>query len=273
MAAAAAITGKLTDVRNIASGAGLTGDDVPKRVDKDFLTNQSIIPPKARVDQAKSSSGSGGMPTFTTLKGKAAAIDLQNIDTDMIIPKQFLKTIKRTGLGVGAFYEMRFNADGSEKPDFVLNKPKWRGSPILVAGDNFWCGSSREHAPWAINYLGIRCIISTSFADIFFNNCFNNSMLPIMLDEKTVRTLMQDANDNKELEIDLKAQTITRADGSKILFDVDAFRKHCLLNGLDDVGLTMLKDEQIAKFEIERSSKYPWLDGARQSAAAAAVSR
>ena len=203
------------------------------------------------------------MPTFTKLKGKAAAIDLQNIDTDMIIPKQFLKTIKRTGLGVGAFYEMRFNTDGSEKPEFVLNKPEWKGSSILVAGDNFGCGSSREHAPWAINDLGIRCIISTSFADIFFNNCFKNSMLPIVLDEPTVRSLMQDANENKELEIDLEAQTIARADGSKISFQVDEFRKHCLLNGLDDVGLTMLKNDQIDKFEIERSQKYPWLDGAR----------
>ena len=263
MAAAAAITGKLCDVRELGSGAGLTGDDVPKKVDKDFLTNQSIVPPQPRVDQAKSSGGSGGMPTFTKLKGKAAAIDLQNIDTDMIIPKQFLKTIKRTGLGVGAFYEMRFNTDGSEKPEFVLNKPEWKGSSILVAGDNFGCGSSREHAPWAINDLGIRCIISTSFADIFFNNCFKNSMLPIVLDEPTVRSLMQDANENKELEIDLEAQTIARADGSKISFQVDEFRKHCLLNGLDDVGLTMLKNDQIDKFEIERSQKYPWLDGAR----------
>ncbi len=267
MAAAAAITGKLCDVRELGSGAGLTGDDVPKKVDKDFLTNQSIVPPQPRVDQAKSSGGSGGMPTFTKLKGKAAAIDLQNIDTDMIIPKQFLKTIKRTGLGVGAFYEMRFNTDGSEKPEFVLNKPEWKGSSILVAGDNFGCGSSREHAPWAINDLGIRCIISTSFADIFFNNCFKNSMLPIVLDEPTVRSLMQDANENKELEIDLEAQTIARADGSKISFQVDEFRKHCLLNGLDDVGLTMLKNDQIDKFEIERSQKYPWLDGARGTTA------
>merc|ERR1719183_894915 len=262
MAAAAAITGKLCDVREIGSGAGLTGDDVPKKVDKDFLTNQSIVPPRPRVDQAKSGTGSSGMPTFTTLKGKAAAMELQNIDTDMIIPKQFLKTIKRTGLGVSAFYEMRYDKDGKERDDFVLNKDAYRNSKILITGDNFGCGSSREHAPWAINDFGIRCIISTSFADIFFNNCFKNGMLPIKLPEADVRVLMGDADAGAELEIDLPAQVIRRPDGSEIAFDVDPFRRNCLINGLDDIGLTLQKSDQIAEFEKIRSTTYPWLDGA-----------
>jgi 3-isopropylmalate dehydratase len=202
------------------------------------------------------------MPSFTTLKGKAAALDLQNIDTDMIIPKQFLKTIKRTGLGVSAFYEMRYNEDGSERDDFVLNKPAYRDSTILVAGDNFGCGSSREHAPWAINDFGIRCVISTSFADIFFNNCFKNGMLPIKLPEAQVRELMADADAGGELEVDLAEQVIKRPDGSEIAFDVDPFRKNCLLNGLDDIGLTLQKEDKIGAFEETRSKEFPWLDGA-----------
>jgi 3-isopropylmalate dehydratase small subunit len=206
--------------------------------------------------------GAGGMPKFTVLKGKAAALDLQNIDTDMIIPKQFLKTIKRTGLGVSAFYEMRYNEDGSERDDFVLNKPGWRDSKILVAGDNFGCGSSREHAPWAINDMGIRCVISTSFADIFFNNCFKNGMLPIRLPEAQVRELMADADAGGELEVDLEKQVVVRPDGTEIAFDVDPFRKNCLLNGLDDIGLTLQKKDKIATFEESRSVSYPWLDGA-----------
>jgi 3-isopropylmalate dehydratase len=206
--------------------------------------------------------GAGGMPSFTILKGKAAALDLQNIDTDMIIPKQFLKTIKRTGLGISAFYEMRYDQDGKEREDFVLNKDGYRNSEILIAGDNFGCGSSREHAPWAINDFGIRCIISTSFADIFFNNCFKNGMLPIKLPEADVRVLMGDADAGAELEIDLPAQVIRRPDGSEIAFDVDPFRRNCLINGLDDIGLTLQKSDQIAEFEKIRSTTYPWLDGA-----------
>jgi 3-isopropylmalate dehydratase len=202
------------------------------------------------------------MPSFTILKGKAAALDLQNIDTDMIIPKQFLKTVKRTGLGISAFYEMRYDQDGKEREDFVLNKDGYRNSEILIAGDNFGCGSSREHAPWAINDFGIRCIISTSFADIFFNNCFKNGMLPIKLPEADVRVLMGDADAGAELEIDLPAQVIRRPDGSEIAFDVDPFRRNCLINGLDDIGLTLQKSDQIAEFEKIRSTTYPWLDGA-----------
>ena len=173
-----------------------------------------------------------------------------------------LKTIKRTGLGKHLFNEMRFNEDGSEKPDFVLNKAAYRDASILVAGDNFGCGSSREHAPWALLDFGVKCVISTSFADIFFNNCFKNAMLPIVLDEATVNTLMADANAKQELEIDLPNQVVIRSNGEKIPFEVDEFRKHCLINGLDDIGLTMQQDADIAAFEAKRTEKFPWLNGA-----------
>ena len=202
------------------------------------------------------------MEKFEKLTAIAAPMPLINIDTDMIIPKQFLKTIKRSGLGVSAFHEMRYNLDGSENPDFVLNKPQYRETEILVAGDNFGCGSSREHAPWAIKDFGIRSVISTSYADIFFNNCFKNGMLPIKLPEADVRVLMGDADAGAELEIDLPAQVIRRPDGSEIAFDVDPFRRNCLINGLDDIGLTLQKSDQIAEFEKIRSTTYPWLDGA-----------
>jgi 3-isopropylmalate dehydratase small subunit len=182
-----------------------------------------------------------------------------NIDTDMIIPKQFLKTIKRTGLGSALFYEMRFNDDGSEVEDFVLNTAPYRGSKILVAGENFGCGSSREHAPWALNDYGIRCIISTSFADIFFNNSMKNGMLPIKLPKEQVDILMEDAKAGGELTVDLPTQTITRPGGETISFDVDEFRKHCLLNGLDDIGLTMLKADKIDSFEKGYMSTSSWL--------------
>ena len=262
MAAAAAITGKLTDVRTLGSGVGLTGDDAPgKRESKDFLSGDLVVAP-APAKKSAGASGAGGMAKFTTLKGVAAAMELQNIDTDMIIPKQFLKTIKRTGLGVSAFYEMRYDEEGKERPDFVLNNEPYRNASILIAGNNFGCGSSREHAPWAINDFGIRCIISTAFADIFFNNCFKNAMLPIVLDEKTVNTLMADANAKQELEIDLPNQVIIRSNGEKIPFDVDPFRKDCLINGLDDIGLTMQHDADISAFEQMRTEKYPWLNGA-----------
>ena len=201
------------------------------------------------------------MEKFDKLSGIAAPMPLVNIDTDMIIPKQFLKTIKRTGLGVNLFDEMRYTQDGAEIPEFVLNKPQYRDAQILVAGDNFGCGSSREHAPWAIADFGIRCIISTSFADIFYNNCFKNGILPVVLSKEQVDLLMKDAEKgaNARIEIDLVAQTITSSDGEVIAFEVDAFRKHCLLNGLDDIGLTMEKAASIDTFEANAAQSRPWV--------------
>jgi len=201
------------------------------------------------------------MEKFETLEGVAAPLPQINVDTDMIIPKQFLKTIKRSGLGKNLFDEMRYEEDGSEKPDFVLNKPAYRKAKILVAGDNFGCGSSREHAPWAIADFGIRCVIAPSFADIFFNNCFKNGILPIPLPQEDVDKLMGDAENgaNATLTIDLEAQTITRPDGSKIAFEVDPFRKRCLLEGLDDIGLTMEKSAAIDAFEAKAAAQRPWL--------------
>ncbi|MEM8571253.1 MAG: 3-isopropylmalate dehydratase small subunit [Pseudomonadota bacterium] len=202
------------------------------------------------------------MEKFTKLTGVAAPLPLINVDTDMIIPKQFLKTIKRSGLGKNLFDEMRFDAEGNEIPDFVLNQPAYRGAEILVAGDNFGCGSSREHAPWALLDFGIRCVISTSFADIFFNNCFKNGILPIVLPQEDVDKLMDDAQRgaNARLTIDLENQVITGPDGGSISFDVDPFRKHCLLNGLDDIGLTLEKVGSIDTFEAEMSARTPWLN-------------
>ncbi|MFZ8958849.1 MAG: 3-isopropylmalate dehydratase small subunit [Paracoccaceae bacterium] len=201
------------------------------------------------------------MDKFTTLTGIAAPLPLINIDTDMIIPKQFLKTIKRSGLGKNLFDEMRFDQSGNELPDFVLNKPAYRDAQILVAGDNFGCGSSREHAPWALLDFGIRCVIAPSFADIFFNNCFKNGILPIPLPQEEVDKLMDDASNgaNATLTIDLEAQEITRPDGQKIAFEIDPFRKHCLLNGLDDIGLSLTKVEAIDAFETTAQSARPWV--------------
>ncbi|MDO5648406.1 3-isopropylmalate dehydratase small subunit [Paracoccus sp. (in: a-proteobacteria)] len=201
------------------------------------------------------------MDKFTTLTGIAAPMPLVNIDTDMIIPKQFLKTIQRSGLGVNLFDEMRYDRDGNELPDFVLNQPAYRDAQIIVAGDNFGCGSSREHAPWALLDFGIRCVISTSFADIFFNNCFKNGILPVVLPQDAVDALMQDAGKgaNARLTVDLDAQTVTTSDGVSFAFDVDPFRKHCLLNGLDDIGLTMEKASAITQFEVELSQTAPWV--------------
>ena len=201
------------------------------------------------------------MEKFDKLDGVAAPMPLVNIDTDMIIPKQYLKTIKRSGLGVGAFSELRYNADGTDNPDFVLNRPAYRNTSILVVGDNFGCGSSREHAPWAILDMGIRCVISTSFADIFFNNCFKNGILPIVLPEEQRDLLMSDAEngENARLGIDLEAQTITRPNGEVIAFDVDPFRKHCLLNGLDDIGLTLQKSEKIKTYETTLAATRSWV--------------
>jgi 3-isopropylmalate/(R)-2-methylmalate dehydratase small subunit len=201
------------------------------------------------------------MDKFDKLDGVAAPLPQINVDTDMIIPKQYLKTIKRTGLGVALFAEMRYDDEGAEKPDFVLNQPAYREAKILIAGDNFGCGSSREHAPWAILDFGIRCVIAPSFADIFFNNCFKNGILPIALPQEDVDKLMADAERgaNATLSIDLEAQTIKGPDGGTIAFEVDAFKKHCLLNGLDDIGLTMEKDSAIDAFEAKRREATPWL--------------
>ncbi len=201
------------------------------------------------------------MQKFDKLSGVAAPMDIMNIDTDMIIPKQFLKTIKRSGLGANLFFEMRFDNDGGEISDFILNQPAYRGSEIIVAGDNFGCGSSREHAPWALLDFGIRCVISTSFADIFYNNCFKNGILPIMVSAADRDALMADARDaeNPNLSIDLEAQTITRPNGPVISFEIDPFRKQCLLDGLDDIGLTLEKSAKIESYETGRKQSHPWL--------------
>ena len=201
------------------------------------------------------------MDKFEKLSGIAAPMPLINIDTDMIIPKVFLKTINRSGLGVNLFDEMRYLDDGSENPDFVLNKPQYREAEILVAGDNFGCGSSREHAPWAIKDFGIRCVISTSYADIFFNNCFKNGILPIVLPKAQVDVFMKDAEkgSNARIEVDLEAQTVTTSDGETFSFEVDAFKKHCLLNGLDDIGLTMEKAASIDAYESKLQVSHPWV--------------
>ena len=201
------------------------------------------------------------MEKFTRLTGVAAPYPVVNIDTDMIIPKDYLKTIKRTGLGKGLFAEARYNEDGSENPDFVLNKPAYRNAQILVAGDNFGCGSSREHAPWALLDFGIRCVIAPSFADIFFNNCFKNGILPIALPQEQVDQLMADAEKgaNARVTVDLENQEITMSDGTKIPFEVDSFRKHCLIEGLDDIGLTLEKAAAIESFETQAAQARPWV--------------
>lgn len=201
------------------------------------------------------------MDKFETLTGIAAPMPLVNIDTDMIIPKQFLKTIKRSGLGVNLFDEMRFDRQGNEIPDFVLNKPQYRETEILVAGENFGCGSSREHAPWAIKDFGIRCVIAPSYADIFYNNCFKNGILPIALPQEQVDVLMKDAEkgSNARMTVDLEAQTVTSSDGDVFSFEVDSFKKHCLMNGLDDIGLTMEKAPAIDTFEAKASAERPWV--------------
>jgi 3-isopropylmalate/(R)-2-methylmalate dehydratase small subunit len=201
------------------------------------------------------------MDKFTTLTGVAAPMPLVNVDTDMIIPKHFLKTIQRSGLGANLFDEMRYDRDGNEIADFVLNQPAYRNAEILVAGDNFGCGSSREHAPWALLDFGIRCVIAPSFADIFFNNCFKNGILPIALPQEQVDILMKDAEKgaNARISVDLEAQTITSSDGEVFSFETDPFKKHCLLNGLDDIGLTMERVDDIGAFEARQTAARPWL--------------
>jgi 3-isopropylmalate/(R)-2-methylmalate dehydratase small subunit len=205
------------------------------------------------------------MQKFTVLTGAAAPLPMINVDTDKIIPKQHLKTIKRSGLGKALFDELRYNPDGSEKPDFVLNQPAYRQAKVLVAGENFGCGSSREHAPWALLDFGIRCVIAPSFADIFFNNCFKNGILPIALPQAVCDQLMDDARKgaNATLTIDLEKQEITRPDGGKVKFEIDPFRKHCLINGLDDIGLSLQKAPSIDGYEAAQKTGQPWLSMAR----------
>ena len=201
------------------------------------------------------------MDKYEKLTGIAAPMPLVNIDTDMIIPKQFLKTIKRSGLGVNLFDEMRYDDDGNEIPDFVLNQPQYREAEIIVAGENFGCGSSREHAPWALKDFGIKSVISTSFADIFFNNCFKNGILPIVLPQEAVNVLMKDAEkgSNARMIVDLEEQTVTTSDGESFSFEVDPFKKHCLLEGLDDIGLSLEKVASIDAFEAQASQARPWV--------------
>jgi 3-isopropylmalate/(R)-2-methylmalate dehydratase small subunit len=201
------------------------------------------------------------MEKFDKLSGIAAPMPLVNIDTDMIIPKQFLKTIKRSGLGANLFDEMRFDRKGNEIADFVLNKAQYRDAEIIVAGENFGCGSSREHAPWAIKDFGISCVIAPSYADIFYNNCFKNGILPIVLPQEQVDVLMKDAEkgSNARIEVDLEAQTITSSDGETFSFEVEAFKKHCLMNGLDDIGLTMEKVDSVQAFEAKADTLRPWV--------------
>ncbi|EIE49821.1 isopropylmalate isomerase small subunit [Citreicella sp. 357] len=201
------------------------------------------------------------MEKFEKLTGIAAPMPLVNIDTDMIIPKQFLKTIKRSGLGVHAFDEMRYLDDGSENPEFVLNQPAYRDAQVIIAGDNFGCGSSREHAPWALADFGIKAVVSTSFADIFYNNCFKNGMLPIVLPQDAVDVLMKDAEKgaNARMTVDLEDQVVTTSDGEQFSFEIDAFKKHCLVEGLDDIALTMEKVGAIDGFETQASQSRPWV--------------
>jgi 3-isopropylmalate/(R)-2-methylmalate dehydratase small subunit len=200
------------------------------------------------------------MEKFTKLEGVAAPLKIVNVDTDMIIPKQYLKTLKRTGLGTGLFSELRYREDGSENPDFVLNKPAYRNAKILVADNNFGCGSSREHAPWALMDFGIRCVISTEFGDIFYNNCFKNGLLPIKVSKEDLDKLFDDAERgaNATLSIDLEKQEIRGPDGGVVKFEIDAHRKHCLLNGLDDIGMTHLKRDKIKAFEQQAKAARPW---------------
>jgi 3-isopropylmalate/(R)-2-methylmalate dehydratase small subunit len=220
------------------------------------LHNNAVIPDLGRNDAGEAEF----MDKFTTLEGIAAPLQMINVDTDMIIPKQYLKTIKRTGLGSGLFSEKRYRDDGSENPDFVLNKPAYRKAKILVAGDNFGCGSSREHAPWALLDFGIRCVISTSFGDIFYNNCFKNGILPIKVPQEELDKLFDDAERgaNATLTVDLASQEIRGPDGGMIKFEIDAHRKDCLLNGLDDIGLTLKKKAKISSFEEKAKAARPW---------------
>ncbi|KAJ2903764.1 3-isopropylmalate dehydratase [Zalerion maritima] len=282
MAAAAGIVGKLADVRKITEydasphveAAIVPEGGAPAHIDErveDSEGERDIIGDQPQDSQPHTNTltphpvgGAIGLPKFTCHKGIAAPMDMNNIDTDAIIPKQFLKTIKRTGLGIALFHALRYNPDGSETPGFVLNKQPYRSAKILVVtGENFGCGSSREHAPWALNDFGIRCIIAPSFADIFFNNTFKNGMLPIVIhDKESLDKIAAEAKAGNEIEVDLEAQRIKTAEGEVICgFEVEEFRKHCLINGLDDIGLTMQMEDKIKHFEVQMSDQTPWLDG------------
>ncbi|MCJ1255478.1 3-isopropylmalate dehydratase [Lignoscripta atroalba] len=274
MAAAAAIVGKLADVRNLADRNATPAKASPKLditpevsdIDSDDDFDRIMDLPEDSQPHANSAipKSATGLPKFTKLKGIAAPMDRSNVDTDAIIPKQFLKTIKRTGLGSALFHALRYNDDGFEKPDFVLNKEPYRRAKILVVtGPNFGCGSSREHAPWALLDFGITCIIAPSYADIFFNNTFKNGMLPLAIpDQATLLKVAEEAKAGREIEVDLVNQRVNDAAGSKLAdFEVEEFRKHCLVNGLDDIGLTMQMEDQIKKFEARRTMDTPWLDG------------
>lgn len=278
MAAAAAVVGKLADVRKLADyganphvGARTTTAEKPRvdeRVDeaetRDLIDDQPQDSQPHTNTSVSAPGASAGLPKFLTLKGVAAPLDMANVDTDAIIPKQFLKTIKRTGLGTALFHALRYNADGSEKPGFVLNKEPYRGAKILVCtGDNFGCGSSREHAPWALLDFGIKCVIAPSYADIFYNNTFKNGMLPIKVDNRAdLDAIAAEARAGRELEVDLPGQAIRNSAGDVICrFEVEEFRKHCLVNGLDDIGLTMQLEDKITEFERAMSRQTPWLDG------------
>ena len=274
MAAAAAVVGTLADVRKLANEnakpakASLKTDVAPTIEDVDSEEELERIMDIPEDNQPHTDGAAmkaaGGLPKFTTLRGIAASMDKANVDTDAIIPKQFLKTIKRTGLGTALFHPLRYNEDGSENTDFVLNQEPYRQAKILVVtGPNFGCGSSREHAPWALLDFGIKCVIAPSYADIFFNNTFKNGMLPIIISDKDVLTkIATEAKAGHEIEVDLVNQTVNDAQGNNLAeFDVEEFRKHCLVNGLDDIGLTMQMDDQIRKFESRRTFDTPWLDG------------
>lgn len=276
MAAAAAIVGKLADVRKFAPGSNEPEKEngspkIPVQAEhEDPLTDEDLdriddIPTDQEATNASAPvGGAGGMPKFETLKGIAAPMPIANVDTDAIIPKQFLKTIKRTGLGTALFHQLRFYPDGTENPSFILNKEPYRRAKILVVtGPNFGCGSSREHAPWALLDFGIKCIIAPSFADIFFNNTFKNGMLPIPIEDSEALTrIANEAEAGKEIEIDLPNQVIHDAEGVELArFEIDDFRKHCLVNGLDDIGLTLQLEAKISEFEKRRTSEWSWLDG------------
>jgi 3-isopropylmalate dehydratase len=278
MAAAAAIVGKLADVRNLAGyeqampSAKSSHIDIEPQVEdpeSDVDLDKIMDLPQSETEgngsQTKAPAGGAtGMPKFTQLKGIAAPMERSNVDTDAIIPKQFLKTIKRAGLASGLFYALRYNEDGSLNPDFVLNQEPWTKAKILVVnGPNFGCGSSREHAPWALLDFGITCIIGSSFGDIFFNNTFKNGMLPLKIDDdKALQVIFEEAKAGHEIEVDLEANVVKDASGKELAkFEVEEFRRHCLLNGLDDIGLTFLDEEKIQKFEKRRSEETPWLDG------------
>lgn len=264
MAVAAAVTGSLTDVRKLY----VPKQQLPTMETSalEFIRNAAAAAPRTVGDvkpiQAEAPSPgatTSSMDKLVTLKGIAAKLDIQNIDTDMIIPKQFLKTIKRTGLGVFAFFALRYDDKGNERDDFILNKSVYRESKILVTGDNFGCGSSREHAPWAIKDFGINCIISSSFADIFYNNCFKNGMLPVVLTRDQVEELFAVCDAGENLEIDLPNQIVRTSTGKEYMFEVDAFRKNCLVEGLDDIGITLQKSDDIAAYELRRAAQFPWL--------------